>query len=332
MSTMKPKIGALGVLIVLFQFVVLVTYHRSSLRSKPGNIQAPTLQDDDTKDRPFVTFVIPSRLNRSTLNQTLESLLNQTFSSWEAIVGIDVAMMEKQQPQQHSNHQEWTVESQSNKFLQDPRIRYCEITTTSKLRGYMQNGSGNVRNAIIKRYARGDWVAFVDDDDTLSPYYAETLHREVVLRKGDNVMEDNPAKLTNAKPKKQRRSKTDIIVFRMQGYLSKGRTRQSVRPDLNHDMTTFQVGDFGISFAVRRNVFRQHNMKFVTHFAEDYHFVRKAYMNGMGVKFSSCILYFVRRTPDPVREPPCGILDSDNDGENNSRLEFIKPESISWKK
>lgn len=137
--------------------------------------------------KPEISFVIPSKLARPTLNRTLQSLLDQTHSNWEAIVGVDCGVVAC------GLNVNQTIAELSQAFVQDPRIHYLPIQTGSRFRGRKKNGAGQVRNAIIQDYARSDWVAMVDDDDTLSPYYAEAWSKALFQH-----------------------SAMDIVVFRMQ--------------------------------------------------------------------------------------------------------------------
>jgi|UniRef100_A0A7S2UKS9 glycosyltransferase involved in cell wall biosynthesis len=223
---------------------------------------------------PMVTFIIPSMLRRSTLNRTLQSLLNQTVPYWEAVVGVDAITTKSNE----------TIALARN-FIQDPsRVHYQNIHTATKFRGRKRNGSGSVRNAMIKNHAIAEWIAFVDDDDTISPYYVEQLTQHIEAVKND----------------------VDIVLFRMQGFPGP----KDLVPPLNHTSHHLKVGDIGISFAVRRKLF-QDGIEFVPHPSEDY----SAYDRGAVVRISTCILYFIRQYPssNDIARPPHCILEP-NDG------------------
>jgi hypothetical protein len=102
---------------------------------------------------PIVTFIIPT-VGRTTLRRALDSLVAQTDPNWCAhVLGDGVA------PDIGS--------------LNDPRVR------TTKLPHYAHEAP--VRNAGIL-IAKTPWVAFLDDDDTLSPHYVEWMWNEEVER------------------------------------------------------------------------------------------------------------------------------------------------------
>lgn len=98
-----------------------------------------------------VTFIIPS-INRESLTRTINSLLKQTNNNWEAIVIYD------------------GVEGQE---FNDERITTITIDKTGVI-GQVHGEAGLVRNVGI-RQATTEWIAFLDDDDSINPNYVETL-------------------------------------------------------------------------------------------------------------------------------------------------------------
>jgi hypothetical protein len=236
-------------------------------------------------------------------------LIHQTVSEWEAIVGIDVVTTTST----HANKSTSTTPQQQRlivpTFVQDPRIHYHEIVTSHRFRGRKRNGSGQVRNAAIQQYATADWVAFVDDDDTVSPYYVQTLldsiREEEEEEENDNDDENSYDNYNYHHY--HHKSTLHLIVFRMQGYPQ----YSAILPPFNSRV--LGIGDVGISFAVRRNVFTLHNITFVPHPSEDYWFVQHVHEyagrngGGGGVRLSTCVVYYIRRTAST--EPPvrCGL-------------------------
>ena len=103
-----------------------------------------------------VTFIIPS-INRSTLTRSINSLINQTNQNWECIVVYDDV---------------------DGPTFDDPRIK--TIKTNSKL-GALSDGnhgvSGIVRNVGIEM-CDTEWIAFLDDDDTINKDYVKTLYEK----------------------------------------------------------------------------------------------------------------------------------------------------------
>ena len=101
-----------------------------------------------------ITFIIPS-INRPTIKESINSLIQQTNSNWECVVvydGVDGPLFE------------------------DERIRTIKIDKTGG-NDNIHGMSGLVRNAGIKMVDT-EWVGFLDDDDTLDHEYVETLLRK----------------------------------------------------------------------------------------------------------------------------------------------------------
>jgi glycosyltransferase involved in cell wall biosynthesis len=183
---------------------------------------------------PLITFIIPT-IGRSTLPQTLCSLVNQTNPNWKAIVMFDGISPNIQ----HT----------------DPRIR---ILDTPKL-GQGRNSAGLVRNYAIT-FADTEWVAFVDDDDSLSNKYVELF-----------ISESSAYTLA------------EIIIFRM--------TFIGIKPNLSTDM--FRLGDVGISFAVKKRIFDDGHV-FIPSDIEDYTYLSQAKDKNYKIMISPCVTYFVR--------------------------------------
>jgi len=104
-------------------------------------------------DRPLVSAVIPTRNRPELVGCAVRSALRQSWNNLEVIVVVDGA-------------DEATVAS-LNRFS-DPRLR---VVLLPSLRG----GSG-ARNAGV-RAARGEWIAFLDDDDEWLPKKIERQMR-----------------------------------------------------------------------------------------------------------------------------------------------------------
>lgn len=100
---------------------------------------------------PKISFIIPS-INRPSIVDSVNSLLNQSNPNWECVIvydGID-----------------------GTKF-DDPRIKTIVVEKQGETGEY--NGhAGLVRNFGLK-VVNSEWVGFLDDDDTLHPDYVKTL-------------------------------------------------------------------------------------------------------------------------------------------------------------
>jgi glycosyltransferase involved in cell wall biosynthesis len=113
----------------------------------------PYLPENYDENNINITFIIPS-IGRSSLINTIASLINQTNPNWKAIVVFDGI--------------ERTIQ------IKDPRIKCIEILKSGKER----NIAANVRNEGI-RWATTEWIGLVDDDDIVSSRYVETFINEI---------------------------------------------------------------------------------------------------------------------------------------------------------
>jgi len=184
-----------------------------------------------------ITFIIPS-IGRETLNETIESLEKQTNSDWNAIIVFDGCP-----PTYETN---------------DPRIRIMQI---EKIGQAELSAAGLVRNAAI-RQVETEWIAFVDDDDTLAHNYVETFYQE-----------------SAAEPD------MDVIIFRMTHY-------GGVVPFLSTD--TFYQGSVGISFAMRLSIF-QSGIEFIPGGTEDYCILDRIRERNYKMMISPFVRYFIRK-------------------------------------
>ena len=95
----------------------------------------------NNKNEHLVSIIIPTYNHASYLGRALQSVINQTYTDWEAIV-ID-------------NHSTDKTDQVMLKF-KDPRIKYLKINNDGII--------AKSRNKGIK-VAKGKWVAFLDSDD-----------------------------------------------------------------------------------------------------------------------------------------------------------------------
>lgn len=105
--------------------------------------------------KPFFTVIIPMYNVEKYIGECLESLIKQTFSSYEIIIIDDC--------------------SADNSY--DCALQY--ITKCNKLRIYRHKcnkGPGGARNTGLK-FAKGDYITFVDSDDFVEPNFLEVIHR-----------------------------------------------------------------------------------------------------------------------------------------------------------
>ncbi len=191
----------------------------------------------------LVTFIIPT-IGRKSLEQALNSLYKQTIDNWKAIVIFDGI--------------------EPNIKIEDNRVSVlkCEKLGTKEIVNGIEkaNGAGHVRNFGIQN-CETEWIAFLDDDDTLAYTYLETLYNEIDLC--FNV---------------------DAVIFRMY------HPEYGVLPKV--DSTHFQKYEVGISFAIKKKVFDQ-GMCFVSGHDEDYGLLCNIRDNKFKICMSPYVKYFV---------------------------------------
>ena len=191
---------------------------------------------EDIINKPLITFIIPT-IGRPTLSKTLDSLINQSNPNWKAIVIFDGITS--------------TIQNT------DPRIRIIE---SPKL-GQNYNSAGLVRNYGIT-FADTEWVAFVDDDDSLSNNYV------------DIFIEESSAYTL-----------ADIIIFRMEA------SKDCILPLFSTE--TFYHNFVGISFAVKKKIFDEGHL-FLPSTAEDFYYLDEARNKKYNIMISPYVTYFVR--------------------------------------
>ncbi len=100
-----------------------------------------------SKERPLVSIIIPTYRNRGNLKRAIDSALNQTYSPIEVIVVDD-----------NNPTDQWrkTTAAEMDFYINDKRVIY-------KKHLHNKNGAA-ARNTGIKE-SRGDYIAFLDDDD-----------------------------------------------------------------------------------------------------------------------------------------------------------------------
>lgn len=113
---------------------------------------------------PKVSIIIPTRNRCLLLHETVESVRQQTYRNWEAIVVDDSST-------------DGTIEQMTQLSEQEPRIRFFE-------RRGDRSGAPVCRNQGIAA-ATGDYMIFLDSDDALAPFCLEqrvrTMQADPVL-------------------------------------------------------------------------------------------------------------------------------------------------------
>jgi glycosyltransferase involved in cell wall biosynthesis len=185
-----------------------------------------------------LTFIIPT-IGRDSLPRTIKSLENQTNQDWNAIIIFDGI-------------------SPSIETTND-RIKIIQI----EKKGEGSNHAGNVRNEGIKLVTT-EWIAFVDDDDSIASNYVETFYNEI--KEFNNI---------------------DVIIFRMSYFFDSN----DIKPQLEID--NFYAQDVGISFAIKKSLFES-GFCFLPSSGEDFELLHKIRENNYKMMISPYIRYFVR--------------------------------------
>ena len=184
-----------------------------------------------------ITFIIPT-IGRDSLKNTIDSLLNQTVKEWNAIIIFDGI--------------------NSNIKNIDHRIKVIEIDK----KGLDINSAGFVRNCGISS-ADTKWIAFIDDDDTISNDYIETFYKEL----DDHAIID-----------------LDLIIFRM-------KMDDRIIPKIDTD--NFYLCDVGISYIMKKEIF-DNGVVFKADGAEDFLHLDDIRSKGYKIMISPYVKYFVR--------------------------------------
>ena len=220
----------------------------------------------------LITLIIPT-INRLTLIDTLESLENQTNPDWKAICVFD------------------NVTPDDNiklKLDSDPRFKYIIL---SKKLGQNRNFAGLVRNVGI-RQANTEWIGFVDDDDTLTPYYVQRLKEELIVN-----------------------SDVECIIFRMicekkiqnvelvemsEAFQDKNRSQKEIPfSSTDYDIippsnaTTIRKGRVGISFCYKLKLFYE-NLNFFPSSIEDFLLLKQIKLNKKKILISPYVTYQIK--------------------------------------
>ena len=185
---------------------------------------------------PLVTFVIPT-LGRTTLKRTLRSLQNQHNPNWQAIVVFDGI--------------------KAPKFFADSRIQPIQISKKGQF-----NHGAEVRNQGMEQVTT-EWIAFVDDDDYLSPDYIDRLVEEINLQ--PNVA---------------------VVIFRMYHP-----NRSAFIPSPKD--RNFSEGNVGISFSMKTALYKA-GFKFTPSAVEDFKLLEYIRDKGHKMVLSPYVTYLIR--------------------------------------
>jgi hypothetical protein len=204
-----------------------------------NNFNTEIIKNNKTINNTFVTFIIPT-IGRESLIDTVNSLLNLNNKNWKAIIIFD------------------RVENKFN--INDNRISIIETNYNS----YKINKSSFVRNIGLKNIDNTEWVAFVDDDDYISPNYLDCFINE--LKDHDDL---------------------EACIFRM-GYKNK-----FVIPS-KYDNSIIKC-KVGISFVVKEFIAKKTYFK--DDLFEEYLYLKELDNNNYKIIISEYVTYFVKTEP-----------------------------------
>ena len=128
----------------------------------------------------LVSIIMPSYNTAKFISETIESVLEQTYTNWELIIVDDCS----------TDNTDEVVKS----FLSDNRIKYIKNEKNS--------GAAVSRNRAL-REAKGKWIAFLDSDDLWLPV---KLEKQIAFMKENdyhfsytNYVEINEASIPNGR-------------------------------------------------------------------------------------------------------------------------------------
>ena len=241
--------------ISMIHIIILILMFRTSFRRRVLKSVTSDSASEEIFFDPCVTFVIPSR-GRHTLTRALDSLLGQSVSKWKALVLFQSTVATLSAYSYPPHCEEYLL------YSRDTRIQFvtCPGGTTA-------NCAGELRNFALQ-FVTTDWVAFLDDDDTLSQDYIRYLLKEMRL---------NPS--------------AELISFRMfDKTIVDANNLLKVIPE--EYATDARRDHIGISFAFRRT--HSSSDLFLKSTTEDYLFIQNfCYDSGRLCILSPYITYYV---------------------------------------
>jgi hypothetical protein len=199
----------------------------------------------------FITFIIPT-IGRHSLIDTIDSLYKLNSEDWRAIIVFDCI---------GNNIIINNLYEEITKIDIHNKIKIIEndkhIGNQSK-----RNSAGLVRNIGIATIDfLTEWIGFVDDDDTLSPYYINNLKTEIKITPD-----------------------IELCIFRMiyeNGFVLPGK----------YDRNLLR-GKVGISFALKYDLTLKY--LFTNNPFEDFIYLKTIQTAGIKILISSFISYYVR--------------------------------------
>jgi hypothetical protein len=192
----------------------------------------------------IVTFIIPS-ICRPSLKNSILSLNNQSNNLWKAIVVFDGC---------EPNDVDYLS------LLNNDKIFYFSIKKQGSTTADIHHGTaGYVRN-IGMNLVGTPWIAFLDDDDTITRDYISNMIKEIEI---------TPS--------------ADVISFKMVN-------NSTIIPPINYKSIT--PGFIGISFCLKTSIFKE-GYRFKQSGIEDYILLKELESNNKKIVMSPYICYLV---------------------------------------
>lgn len=114
------------------------------------------------RKHPLISVITPAYNAERFIDETIESVLQQTYPHWEMVI-VDDCSTDK------------TVDIVENYVKQDQRIKLITLDTNS--------GSAVARNTAMD-HAQGDYIAFLDSDDV---WFPEKLTKQLAFMQEKNI-------------------------------------------------------------------------------------------------------------------------------------------------
>ena len=223
-----------------------------------------------------ITFIIPT-IGRDSLTTSINSLLMQTCPKWKAIIIF--------------NGTPPTIQS---------NIDLIKILYIDKTDIHGKSGAGYVRNYGIQ-FADTEWIAFVDDDDSISEKYVETFLNEIENYPTNDLILFRMCIIKDycIGVKEYRQLNNDffmnIVDFKKLNDLDDD-TILTIKSSMllpYNNSTELVKSEVGISFAVKKHIFDS-GIMFKTDQYEDFEFLENVKTNKFKMMISPYTLYYVK--------------------------------------
>jgi len=259
-----------------------------------------------------ITFIIPT-VGRDTLKNTIDSLFNQTCAEWKAIIIFDGVkpILSKNAEDNQTQNLSATIERSKTmpENIQhygtiDDRFQILHTEKMERQQGF--NSAGYVRNYGI-RFVTTEWIAFVDDDDTIKSTYIETFLSEMSNYENDVIIFRMVKFQSGMLQISRILNLVEEFGNRLIGISESDMEKiHSMDPNASIYINTstpypeakavdIVKHDIGISFAAKKHIFDS-GIYFETSEFEDFEWLNTAKQHKYKMMISPYILYFVRTT------------------------------------